>query len=164
MTQHQEPSADERIAGNVRALREQREMSQSALAKAMSDHGLQWHQQTVYKVENGTRPLRAAELAALARILKTSLDRFMWTGAEANESAAVYDAAATLRARWDEASIAVRRLLAARAHGERILAGRSASTYERVRLACRELAADLAERHLENAVGAGIERHENQEP
>jgi transcriptional regulator with XRE-family HTH domain len=163
VTQQQPGAADELIAANVRRLREHAAMSQAALAQAMSDQGHGWHQQTVYKVENGTRPLRAAELLAVAAILNVGLDRFTWTGAEANGTALVYDAAATLRARRYELILATRALLAARGRAERILATSAASEYQRVREACAELAADLEECDPDGAVDEGIARHESPE-
>jgi transcriptional regulator with XRE-family HTH domain len=152
-----------RIGENVRVLREARGLSQDDLAREMSALGWQYYQSTVYKVEHGERKVSAGELVDLAAVLKTSLDRFTWTSAEANETAMVYDAAATLRGRWEEAAVAVRRLLAARTRGERMLASSGGSTSPRVRAALAELAADLRDRGLDEAVDEGIARYENPE-
>ena len=60
------------IGEAVRRARARRDMSQTALAKAMQDQGVRWHQQTVVKVETGARDLRAVELIALCSILAAS--------------------------------------------------------------------------------------------
>lgn len=155
--------AAERLGENVRAIREARGLSQDDLAREMTDRGWQYYQSTVYKIEHGERKVSFGEAADLAAILGTSLDRFAWTGAEANEQAMVNDAVATLRGRWEEAAGAASALLAARARAERILAMSAGSKYQRVRDACTELAADLGGYDLDSAIGEGIARHEHPE-
>jgi len=159
VTEYREETADKRIASNMRLLREQRDMSQSALAEAMSERGVQWHQQTVYKIENGTRPLRASELVCLAAILGTSLDRFMLTSAEARETEAVYAAGARLRQRYELAAEAAVELLRGRDATARILQAHAGSKHARVRDACEDVAARMRLYSLDNAVAEGVRRH-----
>jgi transcriptional regulator with XRE-family HTH domain len=159
----QDAAADERFGVNLRSLREAKGISQAALAKLMSEKGFAWHQSTVARVERGAQPLRAAELAAAAGILGTTMDRFAWTGAEANEAAMVYGAAGALRVRRHEIVLAVQALLAAREHAERILATSGTSSYQRVLDACTELAADLEDHDLDDAVDEGIAAWENRD-
>jgi transcriptional regulator with XRE-family HTH domain len=68
---------DANIAANVRAYREAAGISQEELAQRMADRGFPFTQATVWKVENGQRPVRASELTALAdvfgRLLLTDL-------------------------------------------------------------------------------------------
>jgi transcriptional regulator with XRE-family HTH domain len=116
----------ERFGENVRVLREARGLSQDDLAREMTERGWQYYQSTVYKIEHGGK-VSFSESVDLAAILRTSLDRFTWTTSEASETVLVYDRAASVRLRWEEAAHAVRRLMAARGSGEHILAGSSAS-------------------------------------
>ncbi len=57
----------------VRTLRAANGWSQGRVAKAMAAHGHPMSQQTVAKIEKGTRPTSVAELAALARVFGTSM-------------------------------------------------------------------------------------------
>ena len=61
---------DANIAANVRAYREARGVSQEDLAARLAEAGFPFSQATVWKVENGQRPVKAAELAALADVLE----------------------------------------------------------------------------------------------
>jgi len=61
---------DANIATNVRAYREARGVSQEDLAARLAEAGFPFSQATVWKVENGQRPVKAAELAALADVLE----------------------------------------------------------------------------------------------
>lgn len=63
------PALDAAIGENLATLRQQADLSQADLAKAMTRAGWTWHQQTVLKVEKGHRPLRLAEALALADAL-----------------------------------------------------------------------------------------------
>lgn len=60
---------DANIAANVRAFREARGLSQEELAGQLADAGFPFSQATIWKVENGQRPLKAAELVAMADAL-----------------------------------------------------------------------------------------------
>lgn len=61
---------DANIAANVRAYREALGISQEDLAARLAEAGFSFSQATVWKVENGQRPVKAAELAALADLLE----------------------------------------------------------------------------------------------
>jgi transcriptional regulator with XRE-family HTH domain len=163
VSEHQAGAADALIAANVRRARERREMSQSALARAMSDRGWQWHQQTVYKTESGSRPLRAAELLDLAAILKTSLDRFTWTGAEANESGMADRSFGLLHQAFEDAATAAARLLGARSGAEYTLTVLKDSKYPRTRTTCETLAAELDADTIDAAVAKGAARYKKPE-
>lgn len=58
------------LSARIVSFREERGMSQSAVADAMKAAGHRWSQSTVYKVENSERKLTFVEGFALARILK----------------------------------------------------------------------------------------------
>lgn len=49
-------------------------LSQAEFAALLSTHGEQMHQQTVQKIEKGTRPLKFAEALRVAAALKISVD------------------------------------------------------------------------------------------
>ena len=91
-------SLGERLAWNLKVLRERAGMSQAALAEAMTGRGHPWHQSTVYRVESGRQTVKFEEVAALAEILHTSMDRFTWTSPEASATEFTY--AAGTRVRW----------------------------------------------------------------
>jgi transcriptional regulator with XRE-family HTH domain len=61
---------DANIAANVRAYREARGTSQEDLAGLLAEAGFPFSQATIWKIENGQRPVKAAELAALADALE----------------------------------------------------------------------------------------------
>ncbi|MFG2002319.1 helix-turn-helix transcriptional regulator [Spirillospora sp. NPDC048911] len=65
---------DERFATNLRQHRERRGLSQAELARLMSEAGYPMHQQTIAKIESGSRPVRLAEAVQLARALDTTID------------------------------------------------------------------------------------------
>lgn len=69
---------DALIGENVAKLRQQADLSQADLARAMTHAGWTWHQQTVLKVEKGHRPLRLAEAVTLARLLDVD-PSVIWT-------------------------------------------------------------------------------------
>ena len=60
---------DANIAANVRARREALGISQEDLGERLAEAGFPFSQATIWKIENGHRPVRAAELAALADAL-----------------------------------------------------------------------------------------------
>lgn len=65
--------AEAMFALNLREARERMSLSQADLAKRMSALGFRWHQATVYKVENGDRPVKLGEALALAEMLQVPL-------------------------------------------------------------------------------------------
>ena len=151
--------ADETIGVNVKLLREQAGLSQSELAAEMTKRGIPWYQQTVGRVEGGKQQVRAAELAVLAKILRTSMERFMWTGPEANATEYVYGAGGRLKRQYEMVAEAVKMLLIDGASAERVVASQAGSEYEHVQQARADVAIWLGECTLENAVNAGIDSY-----
>lgn len=161
MGEHREGmTPDERISANVRALREQRGLSQAELAKLMSERRHPWHQSTVTRVEQGTQQLKAAELVDLAVILKTSLDRFTWTQPEVSATEYIYSAGTRVVRSADDVAKAVHRLLADIAAAERTLAMTEDTPYPRAQEARRDTAIRLKTYTLDYAVGEGIRSYE----
>ena len=69
----------EKIAGEkFKALREERGWSQLEVAKRMTDRGFAMHQTTVAKLETGSRPLRLAEMAALAGVFGLPVEAVLY--------------------------------------------------------------------------------------
>ena len=66
-------TAEALFARQVRGAREKAGMSQTALAKALSEHGVKAHMTTVAKIEAGDRSIRLNEAVALSRILGIDL-------------------------------------------------------------------------------------------
>lgn len=63
-----------RFAASVQRLREQAGISQTALARQMSEAGWSgFHQTTISRIEKGVRPVRLGEARALARLLGSSV-------------------------------------------------------------------------------------------
>lgn len=61
---------ERQIGTNLRALRQRKGLSQTALGEAMAERGMTaWRQTTVSRVEQGTRSLYVDELEALEQIL-----------------------------------------------------------------------------------------------
>lgn len=151
-------SADSRLGMNVRMLREQKRMTQSALAEAMTARGWQWHQSTVARVESGQQSVRFAEAEALVKIFGVTLDRLTYLVAEAAELALAQQSNTRLRESWMDAETAIVQLEAARAGALHHLKGWQNSRYERVREWARGLAEDLESDTVESAVAEGIEK------
>jgi transcriptional regulator with XRE-family HTH domain len=61
---------DQDVGANIQRYRAARGMSQSELADRLSEGGEKVHQQTVQKIEKGTRPLRFSEAIRIASILE----------------------------------------------------------------------------------------------
>ena len=70
-----ELTAEQRIAANLKAIREENRMTQEDVAEAMSKRGYRWHQATVYKVENGSRQVQLGEATALAEVFDVPLSQ-----------------------------------------------------------------------------------------
>jgi transcriptional regulator with XRE-family HTH domain len=69
---------DRNISANLRIYREAGNISQEELAQRMTDRGFGFSQATIWKIENGQRPVKASELVALADSLEVmSLASFM---------------------------------------------------------------------------------------
>jgi transcriptional regulator with XRE-family HTH domain len=146
---------------NLRLLREEKGMSQSEVARQMSERGHPWHQSTVYRVEQGKQEASYSEARDLAAILRTSMERFSWTGPEANGTAYVYAAGARLHQNYEQVAEAVEHLLRTRAAAERVLDQFKDSEYERVQEARADVAARMEDYDLEYAIQLGEWRYAN---
>lgn len=62
------------LARNVLRFRERTGISQTALAKALAERGLPFHQPTIQRIEAGTRPVRLNEALVIADALGMHLD------------------------------------------------------------------------------------------
>ena len=62
------PAWEDNFIARMKELRTAK-MSQTELARQLSDRGLQFHQQTVQRIEKGERPLRLNEALEIAEIL-----------------------------------------------------------------------------------------------
>ena len=102
---------DEMVGKNVQVLRESIGISQTKLAEAVSSQGRSsLHQQTIVKIEKGTRPLKLSEAVELAWALDTKVDLLF----EADEL--VIDRAARLRSCIERFHEAERGIAAAAKH------------------------------------------------
>lgn len=66
------PHFDQLVGSNVTRFRKARGLSQADLAAAISDDGDLVHQQTIQKVEKGTRPLKYSEAIHISNVLGIS--------------------------------------------------------------------------------------------
>lgn len=66
------PDFDELVGSNVTRFRKARGLSQADLAAAISDEGNLVHQQTIQKIEKGTRPLKYTEAIHISNVLGIS--------------------------------------------------------------------------------------------
>src|SRR5690242_8174997 len=64
---------DRQIGEHIRQLRVEKGMSQTALAQAMTDFGYPMQQQTILKIEKGSRALKLAEAIAMAGALNQTV-------------------------------------------------------------------------------------------
>lgn len=64
---------NQRVGANLQLHRKAKGYSQSDLAELLAHRGLPFQQQTILKVEKGTRPLKLAEAFAIAQILDIDL-------------------------------------------------------------------------------------------
>ena len=71
-----ETSREAIFAANVKRFRESQNMTQTDLARLMAERGFSFHQQTVQRIENGSRPVRLDEAYHLADALGGDI-RFM---------------------------------------------------------------------------------------
>lgn len=60
---------DANVAANLRLWREAQRLSQDELAQRMTEHGFGFSQATIWKIEQGKRPVKLAEAVALADAL-----------------------------------------------------------------------------------------------
>lgn len=151
---------DERFGINLRTLREQAGLSQSALAAEMTERGWSWHQQTVGRIEAGRQSVRFGEIEELAGIFRVALDRFRWGSAEASEAEFVYMAGTRVRRQHEVVATAVREHIAAIAAAERTLERPPQSDSPRVKAAREDVAMRLERYTLDDAIDEGIRRYE----
>jgi transcriptional regulator with XRE-family HTH domain len=151
-------AAVEYLPDNLRRHRERRGMSQAAVARAMSDCGWSWHQQTVAKVESGKQAPGWGEVIDLAQILGVPADRLSWAGPEDTGLASVDAAIGKLRRSWDETAVAMVKLRNDMKWAENTLRGAEKSPYERVRAAAGELSLELQALHPDSAFDEGEAR------
>lgn len=152
---------DETFGGNLRAMRERKGMSQADLARAMTEQGKPWHQQTVTEAEAGRRPLRLSETKTLSQILDSTVMAFTWEPAEINESRLVYDAGTRVKLSWEAVAEAVFMLMISRSRAGRTIRQHRRSKYQRVHAAIEDVKARLREHPLDEAVWEGITRYEH---
>ena len=152
--------ANRHLADNLRALRERKGMSQPALAAAMNEHGIQWHQQTVARIESGQQRAKWDEVVALGVILGVAMERFTWPPAESNAADHLYMEAGRIRGSARDLMHAVGAFLSARSMAGR--ARESTAKYDspRVRDAREELEDALRDYELVDVVNEGIRQYE----
>lgn len=86
-----------RFAANMRARRELNKMSQADLARAMTDMGYPFRQQTVADVEVGNRNVKLDEALALSRALGISIDNLVRPAGLTRQASELLDASRQLR-------------------------------------------------------------------
>lgn len=76
-------TAEDVFLWNIRHHRDLNKMTQADLARALSEKGIPFHQQTIQKIESGVRPLKLAEAFAIAECLGvTELDEMTFRPAD----------------------------------------------------------------------------------
>jgi transcriptional regulator with XRE-family HTH domain len=143
MTKQPREKTAETLGANVRYLREHASISQTELARRMTDRGWSWHQSTVYRVETGKQPVRFDEAVDLADLLGVTLDRLTWAIGEAAEEELATFAITSLRERMQEAAVAVARLRVARVVAERRAKSAADSEYPHIRELATGIEQDL---------------------
>ena len=151
--------ANRHLADNLRALRERKGISQPALAEAMKERGIAWHQQTVGRVEAGQQRVKWDEAVALSAIFSVPLERFTWPPGEANAADALYASAERIRHQARELVKAVGSLLSARRLAERAQEDTAKYVSPRVDDARETLADVLGSHDLVDVVNEGIRGH-----
>jgi transcriptional regulator with XRE-family HTH domain len=142
----------ERLAANVRALRDHQGISQAALARAMKERGHSWYQATVHRVESGVQPVSIEEATGLAAILGVPLDRLTWATGEAAEQIIAEGAIVRLREAAEEAANSLARLYAAQSAAEHAARNAGKSKYQRVRDTVRAVEAELEDATVQNVL------------
>jgi transcriptional regulator with XRE-family HTH domain len=150
-----------RQGANMRSMRERKGISQTELARLMSERGKPWHQSTVYRVESGIQPLTLTETEDLAEILRSTVVAFTYEPAEIGEAQIVYDAGTYVVQAWDAVAEAVFMLMIRRSRAGSTIRQHRKSGYERVQAAIEDVRARLREHPLEEAIWEGITRYEH---
>lgn len=156
----EQENADERLAVNLRSLRESAAMSQAEVARLMTEHGWPWHQSTVYRVEAGKQAVRFGEAASLAAILKVPLDRLTWSTPESDAVEVIVRRGGAVQAVAEVVSEAVEQLLTARAEAEETLAATEGSGWRQVREFRPALAERIDRYTLDAAIAEGVRHYE----
>ncbi|GAA1078088.1 helix-turn-helix domain-containing protein [Tsukamurella spumae] len=78
---------EQRIAENIKAIREDLKMKQGQLAERMTAMGYKWHQATVAKVETNERQVQLGEAHALAAVFGVPLQDIVGATSEAMNAA-----------------------------------------------------------------------------
>jgi transcriptional regulator with XRE-family HTH domain len=145
----------ETLGANVRYLREHASISQTELARRMTERGWPWHQSTVYRVESGRQAVRFDEAVDLADLLGATLDRMTWAIGEAAEQELAEGALTRLKDAHVDAIQAIVQLHVARAAAERAARDAARSEYAHVREAAVPIAEGLLATMIERVVSAG---------
>jgi transcriptional regulator with XRE-family HTH domain len=96
-------SLEAHVGRRVRGLREERGWSQQDLGRRLAPYGFELTQSTVAKLENGARPVRLNEAAALAALFGVNISELIDAEVQAEASSDVEDRLRHLR--WLHAAI-----------------------------------------------------------
>lgn len=154
-------TVDQNIAGNLRAIRGSKGLSQTKVAAEMSACGWPWHQTTVRRVETGAQTVSAGEGEDLAAVLGVSYGRLKMPGEGAEEAAAAEQAATRLRLSWIEAVKGIRHLREAAEAARAVLPGAETSKHPRVREIAQTIADGLGQHTFEAAVAEAAKTGEH---
>ena len=161
MAESGDKAGGERLAANIRALREYQGISQAALAQAMRDRGHPWHQPTVHRVELGRQPVEIPEAIGLAAILGVPLDRLFWLTGENAAQAVAEQAVTRLRESAEQAAASLARLYAARHSAELAAREGGKAKYGRVRGTVRAIEGELEDATVQNVLAESSRRWED---
>lgn len=128
MSRKQTPaSTNERVGRNLKALRQAAGLTQTELAARLTDEGHPFAQQTVLKVERGTRPLKLDEAVDLANILDVTVGDLIFSRADGDALAEMMRAETMRRHAERELEEAQDELARAKAEYERACADEKAA-------------------------------------
>jgi transcriptional regulator with XRE-family HTH domain len=154
----------QRVGQNVRLYRDRKGISQRALIEAMAVHGFTWYQQTIRRVESGTQSLKLEEAGALAETLGVPIHLLLRPSAETQATESLYAARMDVIRAHEGLSAAVLALLDAGDAAEHRIGLFTDSASDRVKEACEEVLAAVAEHDVDSAVAEGGRRYEEGEP
>ncbi len=117
---------DEMVGANIRQLRTAAGLSQGQLASKL---GESYRQQTLLKIEKGSRPLRLTEAAVLAQVLDTTVDALLNPPADTAVELKLYAAADDVIGLWRHVRANCRALTEAKAALEEVVAAHPGSTF-----------------------------------
>jgi transcriptional regulator with XRE-family HTH domain len=156
-------SGDEWFGANLRAGRDRLGIGQRELARLMTEDGHAWFQSTVARAEAGRQAVRVMEAASLARILATTVDMLTRPPPETAALMMADHALGRLHSGRAQVIRSVAAYLRARDGAVRAVSAAQDSPYESVRGQAAELAAELGEGGLDEAVEDGIWKYEHPE-